>query len=137
MLIDFLFCMTMRFLMSTLLLIPHSLDQSSVCYPFEIDGFYFCFDKVLVQLKESKKVLVTTSIEDLNRKVREIFAIHGATSILVQKYNAEQLVKQCTLTTTQISQMVTSSMSLWWNQSLHVVYRYECESDVFLEYFHF
>ena len=65
--------MTMRFFTSTLLLIADSLDQSSVClYQFEIDRFYFCFDKVLVQLKESKKVLATTSIEDLNRKVREI-----------------------------------------------------------------
>lgn len=47
------------------------------------------FETVLVQFKESKKVLLTTSLQHLKRKVQEVFALDVAESILVQKYHAE------------------------------------------------
>ena len=60
------------FFRSTLLLIPFSLDQSSVCLhciSVKPDSFYFCnCDKVLVQFKQSKNVFVTTSLHDLGKK---------------------------------------------------------------------
>ena len=66
MLIVSLFCMTIRFFRSTLLLIPDLLDQSSMrLYP---SSFYFCVDRVLKQFKQSKKDFVMTSLHDLEKK---------------------------------------------------------------------
>ena len=74
--------MTMHFSRSTLLLIPDSLDQSSVClYPSNRTVFIF--------VVTSKKVFVTTSLHDLEKKVKEVSPLDVAGSILVLKYHAE------------------------------------------------
>ena len=68
-----------------------------------------------MQFKQSKKVFVTTSLHDLEKKVKEVFALDVAGSILVQKYHA------------QFGEAVDveyySEISSW-KQNLQVVYRY-------------
>ena len=72
----------MRFSRSTLLLIPDSLNQSSV-------GLYPSNRTVFISVVTSKKVFVTTSLHDLEKKIKEVSPLDVAGSILVQKYHAE------------------------------------------------
>ena len=83
-----------------------------------------------MQFKRSKNVFVTTSLHDLEKKTKEVFALDVAGSILVQKYHAESGEA------VDIDHYTESFRSLMWKQNLHAVYRYGCESDVLLEYIH-
>ena len=82
--------MTMCFFRSTLVLIPDSLDQSSMClYPSNLTVFIFVVTRFLSILSRAKKFFFKTSLHDLEKKIKEVFALDVPGSILVQKYHAE------------------------------------------------
>ena len=79
----------MHFFRSTLLLIPDLLDQASVClYPSNLTVFIFVVTRFLCSLSRAKKICNDISTR-FGKKIKEVFAIDIAGSILVQKYHAE------------------------------------------------
>jgi len=79
------------FLRSTLLLIPDSLDQSSVyLYPSNLTVFIFVMTRFLCSLSRAKKSFCNNIPTRFGKKkIKEVLALDVAGSILVQKYHAE------------------------------------------------